>query len=175
MVEIPVVDTSPVVDGATVWFRRYDSPGFIGVDLATGEVRDAAVDTDLTQFLPPVTPPQGVDLASYETEELEKMRGSLLGGWRSESDEEHPFIGGVVFESVELEGEFPHTAVVARFRADERPGVLFGRRWNLYDDLGNVEPLEYADMHLMEDICAAGYGLPPPDQCVPDEDGVVWF
>jgi hypothetical protein len=113
-------------------------------------------------------------MTKYGADELEKMRASLFGGWHAEKRERHPFIRGITFESVELDGEFPYTAVVARFRANDRAGILFGRRWTLYDDLGNVEPLEYADIHLMEDIEAAGHGLPPMSQCAPDDTGVVW-
>jgi hypothetical protein len=53
--------------------------------------------------------------------------------------------------------------------------VQFGRRWALYDDLGDPEDLEYADIELMEDVEAAGYGLPAPHNCVADDAGVVWF
>lgn len=175
VVEIPIVDTTPVVSGSAVWFRRYDTPGLVGVDVRSGAVTNVAVDLDVSTFTPPVDPPSDVDLAAFEADELEKLRGSLFGGWRSEGGEQHAFIRGITFESVELEGEFPRTAVVALFRADDRPGVLFGRRWNLYDDLGNAEPLEYVDINLMEDIEAAGYGLPPMSKCSPDENGIVWF
>jgi hypothetical protein len=175
VVEIPIVDTTPVVSRSVVWFRRYDAPSLVGVDVRSGAVADVAVDLDVSTFTPPVTPPSDVDLAAFEADEVEKLRGSLFGGWRSEGGEQHTFIRGITFDSVELEGSFPHTDVVARFRADDRPGVLFGRRWNLYDDVGNLESLECVDINLMEDIEAAGYGLPPMSKCAPDDTGVVWF
>ena len=53
--------------------------------------------------------------------------------------------------------------------------MQFGRRWNLYDDLGDTTHLEYVDIELVEDVEAAGYGLPEPADCVPDEAGIVWF
>jgi hypothetical protein len=88
--------------------------------------------------------------------------------WQSDA-----FIRGVEFDSVEIVGSFPHTEVVALFHAADRAGIQFGRRWPLYDDLGNPQPLEYAGIHLMEDIEAAGYGLPGLEACVPDDDGLV--
>ena len=103
------------------------------------------------------------------------MSCPLSGGWHGPGGESHPFIEGVTFEAVELRNEFPETEIVVTFRAEGRPGVRFGRRWPLYDDLGNQRSVEYADIHLMEDIEAAGYGLPPSSRCVADEEGIVWF
>ena len=64
---------------------------------------------------------------------------------------------------------------MALFHAVDRPGIQFGRRWRLYDELGNPVDHEYADIHLMEDVESAGGGLPPADGCVTDEAGVAWF
>ena len=64
---------------------------------------------------------------------------------------------------------------MAWFRARDRPGTLFARRWDLYDELGNPTDLEDADISLMEDIEAAGWGLPPLDHCLADAEGIVWF
>ena len=109
------------------------------------------------------------------TSQLDGLRGAFFGGWRSESGEQHAFIEGVEFDSVNIIGAFPRTEVLALFQAADRPGIQFGRRWSLYDDLGNPQPLQYAEIHLMEEIEAAGYGLPRLEACYPADDGVVWF
>lgn len=94
----------------------------------------------------------------------------------AEDGSRRPYIRGVTFESTELRGSFPGTVLVALFRSEARPGIRFGRRWRLYDELGNPEDewLEYADVGLMEDV-EAGDGLPEPAACVPDAEGIVWF
>ena len=157
------------------WFRRRDRPVLLRLDVTTGSIEEVQVDIDLTPFVPSVAPPNGVDLARYERGELEHLRGSFFGGLGPRDGERLPFIEGVTFESVELEGEFPDSAIVARFRADERPGIRFARRWNLYDVLGNVTPVYSADLELMADVEASGYGLPPLVHCRRDEDRIVWF
>jgi hypothetical protein len=53
--------------------------------------------------------------------------------------------------------------------------LLFARRWRVFDDLGRPDEIDYETVELMEEIEANDLGLPPVDQCVPDEDGVVWF
>jgi hypothetical protein len=60
-------------------------------------------------------------------------------------------------------------------RADGYRGGQFGRRWPLYHDLGDPSHLDNADIELMEDVEAAGYGLPASDECVPDDADIVWF
>jgi len=174
-VRLPSIDDAVVVDGSTVWFRAVEEQALIAVDVESATARKVAVHIDCTEFIPSVSVPEGIDPSAFESLELENLRGAFLGGWRSESREQYPFIRGVTFDAVELHGSFPHTAVVAVLRSTERPGVQFGRRWRLYDDLGNPQPLEYADIHLMEDIEAAGHGLPPLEDCVADDDGIVWF
>lgn len=69
----------------------------------------------------------------------------------------------------------PGHHIVALFQAEDGPGVLFGRRWDLYVELGNPVDHEYADIGLMEDVQSACGGLPAPDSCVPDANEVVWF
>lgn len=111
----------------------------------------------------------------YEQARLAQLRGSLLGGWHSQDGSPTPLISEVSFDRVELRGELLERSVVALFHATDYPGVQFGRRWRLYDELGKPADLEYAHIHLMEDIESMTGGLPPPDQCLPDSDGVVWF
>ncbi len=60
------------------------------------------------------------------------------------------------------------------FRAADRPGIQFGRRWALYDELGNPLDPGYAAIYLMEDV-QSGDGLPAAARCRPDSSGVVWF
>jgi len=172
---IPEVDDTVVVDGAVVWFRAARGSALVAIDVETGGLRQVAVDVDCSELVAAVSVPDDLDPVAYESGELDGLRGAFFGGWRSESGEQRPFIRGVEFDSVDLQGSFPDTAAVALFHAAHRPGIRFGRRWPLYDDLGNPQPLEYADIHLMEDIEAAGYGLPPLENCVPDSDGIVWF
>jgi hypothetical protein len=148
----------------------------VGLDVERRTVTEVVLDLDSAPYVPPPAPPPGLDLAAYEAGVRDDLRTAFFGGWTSEDDSiVLPFIGGVTFESVELRGAFPETAVVALFQSQERPGVRFGRRWRLYDEAGDAEDMEYADIELMEDVEAAGYGLPPPAGCVPDAEGIVWF
>ena len=86
-----------------------------------------------------------------------------------------PLINGIDFVSVDLMGTFPETHVVASFRSEDRPGITFARKWHLYDELGNSVDHEYAEIYLMEDVEAMGYGLPPMSVCALGPDGLVWF
>lgn len=184
----PLVDASDPTPSAADWQRddddeaehigpttpvwRIDGVRATRVD---GALREVVLEVDLADFVPEATAPDNLDVGEFESTQLDHLRGAFSGGGQSETGERRPFSDGVDFDSVEIVGGFPHTQVVALFHAADRPGVQFGRRWRLYDDLGNPEPLEYADIHLMEEIEAAGYGLPAAAACVPDEDGVVWF
>ena len=119
--------------------------------------------------------PAGLNAQQFEHDQLDRLRGAFLGGWRTSGAGTGPFIEGVTFGLIELRGEFPDRVIVALFHATDRPGLQFGRQWKLYDELGNPVDHEYADIHLMEDVESASGGLPPADSCVPDEAGVVWF
>jgi hypothetical protein len=120
-------------------------------------------------------PPPDFNEDQFEQAQLAELRESLLGGWQDGDGSTRPLISGVSFDTVELRGEFPNRSIVALFHSSDYPGVQFGRSWRLYDELRNPEDLEYAHIHLMEDIESATGGLPPPDQRKPDPDGVVWF
>jgi hypothetical protein len=177
-VELPqVVETygDIVVSDGVVWFAAEDAAAVVWVHPRTGTAGQIVIEADLGPETPAPEKPTNVDLEQFEQSQLTSLRDSLLGGWTDESGNTDPFIGGVEFQSIELVGRFPHSHIVARFRAADRSGILFGRRWDLYDELGNPQDLEYADMHLMEDIEAAGWGLPPVEECRPDNDGLVWF
>ncbi|MEX1008144.1 MAG: hypothetical protein WD271_09920 [Acidimicrobiia bacterium] len=178
-IELPhLVETSGdvvVSEGQTWFMSRSDQGALVWLDARDGTTSVLTIVCDLAENAPAPVPPTGVDLDQFEQQELEGMRASLLGGWRDQSGKTQPFLEGVEFERIELRGRFPDTQVVSTFRAADRPGILFARRWNLYDELGNTSNLEYADIHLMEDVKAVGRGFPPLDECEPDVDGVVWF
>ncbi len=161
--------------GSTLWFWSRAGDELVALDVESATARRVRLAVDLGPFAPVVQPPPGVDLAAYEQDWLAIMRHRLQDGWVGRDGQPVSFVGGVDVESVELEGRFPDTAIVARFRAEEeRPGVLFARRWLLYDGLGNCDPPEYADIHLMEDLMTSP-GLPPMSMCVSDDDGIVWY
>jgi hypothetical protein len=161
--------------GDSVYVSNQDEGAFIEISTDQKSVRVIRPEIDLADYLPDPEPPEGLDLRAHEDAELARMKASLLKGWTDEAGHHDPFIQGVTFQSVEQDGLFPETAVVGLFRSEDHPGVLFGRRWPLYDELGNQCDLEYVDVHLIEDIESGVGGLPPINECVPDDAGIVWF
>lgn len=101
------------------------------------------------------------------------LEASLLGGWINRSTNvREPFVKGVTIESVMLEGSFPTTECVIRFRVASRGDVRFGRRIRCFDGLGAPAPqFGQADLLLMEDLQT--YAVPPAGRDVTDADGVV--
>ncbi len=174
-VDLPPLAEDTSVDGAVVWFRQESRPTLVGFDVERATVAEMALDIDTEPFVPPPVPP-GLDLDRYEAEQRDSLREVFVGGWVAEDGSRRPYIDGVTFESFELRGSFPDTVIVALFRSENRPGIRFGRRWRLYDELGNLEgeSLEYADVGLMEDV-ESGDGLPMTDACTADAEGIVWF
>jgi hypothetical protein len=162
-------------DEDSIFFANRDQGLVIQISTAQNSVRVIRLETDLSDYMPHPVPPEGVDLRTHEEAELVKIRDSLLQGWVDNEGRSSPFIEGVRFESVELQDSFPRTAVIGLFQSDHHAGVLFGRRWALYDELGNPCELTYRDIHLMEDIESGAGGLPPLEDCIADEAGVVWF
>ena len=174
--ELPrVVDTydGVIVSAGVVWLVAESPDAVVWVDPCSGTTGEIRVDVDIGPGAPEPTRTAGVDLDEFEAAQLAALRAGFGGGWTGEDGTEYPFIDGIDFDSVELRGRFPDSHIVARFRARARPGIAFARRWNLYDELGNTQDLEYADIHLMEDV--ESDGLPPAEACQPDGDGVVWF
>ena len=174
--ELPrVVNTyeGVIVSAGAVWIVAESRDAVVWVDPSSGTTGEIPIDVDIGPGAPTPTRPVGVDLDQFENAQLAALRASFQGGWTDEDGTEYPFIDGIDFDSIELRGGFPDSHIVARFRALPRPGISFARRWNLYDELGNTQDLEYADIHLMEDIESGG--LPPAEACQPDGDGVVWF
>lgn len=81
----------------------------------------------------------------------------------------------VVIEEVELLRSYPDTHLAVLFRAESRPGVLFGRRQRVFTEAGLPHPeLQLFDVHLTEDLQAVGYGLPLPGERHADKRGIVW-
>ncbi len=154
-----------VADGEVVWAsREADAHGErppVRIDAETLEVVEWPVDVDVTALLPEPRPPDGLDPAAHAEEQREQLARSR--------------IEDLTFDDVLLRGEFPHTELVVLFRSRRHRGVLFGRRWAVFDDFGLPQCLSYVSLELEEDVVAAGHGLPPVERCVPDDQGIVWF
>jgi hypothetical protein len=142
-----------------------------GPPAATG--RELRVELDCRPWISRPEPPPGLDVRQFEQTQLERLSAELLGGWTDSDGQQLPLIRGVSFDALELRGAFPGTEVVALFHGASRPGIQFGRRLGLYDELGNPVDHDHAGIFLMEDVESGG--LPPPARCVPDAGGVVWF
>jgi hypothetical protein len=171
----PVQRHAQVVAAAgEVWIGN---PGE-SVLLAAAPGRDVArrldIGLDCRPWMTEPVPPPGFDPDQFDQDTLAALAGALLGGWGDETGSSQPLIEGVTIGPVELHGIFPDSKVVAMFRAANRPGIQFARRWVLYDELGNPVDPGYAAIYLMEDV-KSGYGLPAPADCQPDSAGVVWF
>jgi hypothetical protein len=135
--------------------------------------RELRVDLDCRPWTSRPEPPPGLDVRQFEQTQLERLSAEFLGGWTDSQGERLPLIRDVSFDALELRGTFPDAEVVALFHGVGRPGIQFGRRFGLYDELGNPVDHRYAGIYLMEDVESGG--LPPPARCVPDAGGVVWF
>jgi hypothetical protein len=133
----------------------------VRVRSGTLEVVDWPVTVDLSEHRPVARPPDGVDPVAHAQEQR-----TLLARSRVE---------GLTFDGVLVDGQFPDVELILLFRSQSRRGIVFGRRWPLFDDFGIPQTFGYATIELEEDVVAAGNGLPPVDKCVPDSQGVVWF
>ena len=162
-------------DGGQVWLGNPGDGTLVAAAPGDTGLRELRISLDCRPWMPSPQLPAGFDSDQFEQAQLDRLRGAFLEGWHTSEGGTRPFIDGVTFGVIELRGEFPDRAVVALFRAGDRPGIQFGRRWRLYDELGNPVDHQYADIHLMEDIESSGGGLPPAGDCVPDAAGVVWF
>jgi hypothetical protein len=131
---------------------------------------------DISAHLPP--PPPRIDRRRTEEEVRERLTRVYFGGSvgrdpQTGAETRHPYIRGIEFEDVHLEGEFPATELVALFRSEQHPDVLFGRRDRIWHDDGSLsDAVHVMDVNLMEEIQACGYGLPSNPQ--PDA-GVAWI
>lgn len=115
------------VSSSLIWCWRTDVPQLLAIDPASLEVRDILVPIDTTPYAPEIGVPQ-IDFAAHDQAQLAQLRSAFL---RTQDDGSgdiwHP-IDGVTFESVELVGEFPDTAVVGLFSIENHPARRFGRR-----------------------------------------------
>lgn len=161
--------------GGEVWLADPGGSTLVAAAPGRSGVRKLRLSLDCRPWMPRPQLPAGLDAQQFEQDQLDGLRGAFLGGWHTSEGGTRPFIEGVTFDAIDLRGEFPDGVIVALFHATDRPGIQFGRRWRLYDELGNPVDHEYADIHLMEDVESAGGGLPPTDRCVTDETGVTWF
>lgn len=161
--------------GGQVWLGNPGDSALVAAGPGDASLRELRISLDCRPWMPQPQLPAGFDAHEFELAQLDRLRRAFLEGWLTSEGDTKPFIDGVTFDVIELRGSFPDRAVVALFHAGDRPGIQFGRRWRLYDELGNPLDHEYAGIHLMEDIESSGGGLPPPEDCVPDAAGLVWF
>jgi hypothetical protein len=136
------------------------------------QVTDVGEWPDIAALIPAPRPPGGADPAAWPEKRRARLESELAGVWVSEeTGEESPFIDGTVIESVSLAGAFPATACVIRFRLTDRPGIPFGHRFRLFDDVGGSRWGNSIGMNLKADIEAGG--IPPRGGELPGADGVV--
>jgi len=161
--------------GGEVWLADPGTSTLVAAEPGRSGVRELRISLDCRPWMPRPQLPAGLDAQQFERDQLDGLRGAFLGGWGTPEGGTTPFIEGVTFDVIEVQGEFPDRVIVALFHAMDRPGIQFGRQWRLYDELGNPVDYEYADIGLMEDVESASGGLPPAGRCIPDQAGVVWF
>jgi hypothetical protein len=161
--------------GGEIWLADPGASTLVAAAPGRSGVRELRISLDCRPWMLRPQLPAGLDPQQFERDQLDRLRGAFLGGWRTSQGGTRPFIAGVTFDVIELRGQFPEGVIVALFHAADRPGIQFGRRWRLYDELGNPVDHKYADIHLMEDVESSGGGLPPDGSCVTDETGVAWF
>ena len=129
---------------------------------------------DLGGHLSAVTPAVDLDIAEFEARTVAGLRAEFSDCRVDQDGHETPSIDGFTFDSAEIVDSFPNSTIEARFASANHPGITFGARFALYDELGNDREFEYAAIHLME-LVEASPGLPPLHRCSPDETGVVWL
>jgi hypothetical protein len=174
---------SMVGGGAGAWAclsRRDESPRqVVELSAEANSFRTWSLDSvDVFPHLPP--PPPRIEARPTEEQVCDRLARSLFGGWIATDPETGaetrlPYIHGIEFEDVRLEGQFPDTEVVALFRSVDHPGVRFGRRRRIWDNNGAflIGLIDVMDVNLMEDVEACGYGLPQHPE--PDDSGIAWF
>jgi hypothetical protein len=174
--------TWPVAGPGSVWGRverRSDARTLSEIDTERQQVRYFDLGhLDVSTYLPP--PPPSIEARDMERQVRDRLTDSLFGGWirtnpeTGEELERLPYIRGVTFEEVRLEGRFPQMEIVVLFRADEHPGLVFDRRRRIWEDDGALSGvIDVMDVNLMEDVEACGHGL--PEKPVADASGIAWF
>jgi hypothetical protein len=115
---------------------------------------------------PLVTRP--IDADAHARRERDLVAGMVL------HDDRHPWLGGpsegVRDVSVELDGRWPDTAVLVRFRHQCRPGLLLQRSLSVFDELGRPVPVELDMVGWRLDEWLSGGLAPPPRDAV---DGLL--
>ena len=161
--------------GGEIWLADPGGSTLVAAAPGRSGVRELRIGLDCRPWMPRPQLPAGFDSRQFEHDQLDSLRAAFQGGWRTSEGGTKPFIEGVTFDSIDLWGQFPDAVIVILFHAADRPGIQFGRRWRLYDELGNPVDHKYADIYFMENVKSAGGGLPPANSCVADETGVTWF
>jgi hypothetical protein len=157
------------ISGLFISCGRANRSELFVIDADTGTLREIPM-IDTAPHAP-VLVEHAADLTGYEQAQLELVRCILT----SEPRPGDPWpwkLEELTFESIEITGEFPYTEIVGLFRIDYAPARRFGRRWRLYDDLGDMSsPADYVWFPLMETVAPgyAGHGVKESD------DGIVWI
>jgi hypothetical protein len=155
-----------VVSESLIWFWTTDRPTLLVIEPTKLHRRWIRVTIDTAPDAPDLFVPN-TDLPAYEREQLGLLRAIFnreSGGALSARDL------GFSFESMDLADEFPYTEIVGIYTDDRVEGLRFGRRWRLYDDLGNIEDVGDVWLEFHETWVTDGYS-----DADADGDGIVWI
>lgn len=126
---------------------------------------------DITEQCWPL-PPRPLDADSYLAQTLAD-NSRLDTYWQAAPDaggdaQLRPLAAGLSGARTALVGDWPHTHLEWSFGFAPYPGLALRRRVPLFDELGRLDPPEYADINLMEDLDTRN--LPPASEA---RDGVL--
>jgi hypothetical protein len=158
-----------------IWLGNPGSSGFIVAAAGNPGVREVRVALDCRPWMPEPEIPAGFDPEAHERATADRLRRAFLREDASQGGDRTPSINGVSFDLVELRGRFPGREVIALFHPSGRPETRLGRRWRLYDELGNPADHRYAPVYLKEDIESGTVEIPPSELSIPGPDGVIWL
>jgi len=162
------------VKGDTSWF----ADGLVenrlyAISETKAELREVSLAFDIREYIDPPVPPVGVDLSALESSLYEMAVADLDTSQLTYVNPDNPDPSALI-RSVELVPGFPDGRIVAQFEMSDRPSERFGRRWNIYDELGVPLNGEH-DYFCLDDGETGHIPIPPPEYCYPDEQGVVWI
>jgi hypothetical protein len=155
------------------WFRTDVGPS-MGGSVDHGDEEDLSPDE--------YEAATGVSPSEWERRALESMKRALAAEWvrRDRTGREiarGSGIDGVEIEHVAFEGQPPDTEAVVLFRADRRPGCLYGWRFHIWpvpppddEEMGTPESWGSVMRLNLEELVLAAPGLP---ECRPDQT-VTW-
>jgi hypothetical protein len=167
-------ETRVRIENGKVWLGNPGASMLMMAMPGMSSAREMPVRLDCRPWMPRPELPEGFDSVRFEQNRLEQLRGAFnLAMPRQRAG--RPFIQGIEFEDVEIRGQFPAREIVAVFHLRDCPQPRFGRRWPLYDELGNPIYDLYAPVSLKEDIVSPTPGFPPASSTSPGEDGIVWM